>query len=501
MMTPLLNILISSALLANAAGGVTQNHPYEFNSVAVTGGGYITGILAHPKEPELMYVRTDIGSSYRWNATCNKWNPLTDFISQADSNLFGTESIALDPNNSNRLYLAQGRYLTSNESAFFVSDNYGQTFDIYPAPFPMGSNELGRNNGERLVVNPFNCNELWMGTRTEGLWKSEDRAKTWTNVTSIPDAFANTIGIVFVLFDPHHEGTIFAGATALEGLFYSTDGGSTWSPIPGQPKNWDMITVPANATQPQSSAPQPMKAALASNGVLYVTYGDFPGPYGVDYGVVYSYNTNSKVWTDITPDSTNTYPPPYEPQAFPPGGYCGLSISAQDPNTIVIASLDRDPGPALDSMYYSRDGGKSWKDVSQLSTPDRKEVDGFWGHPIAEAAIDDGISVPWLSFDWSPRWGGYGAPSPIYGLVKFGWWMSAVLMSPWDDNKVMYGTGATIWATGNLATTIESNAAPQWDVQAQGIEETVNLAMASPTWGDAHLFSGFGDVSSPDFCI
>ncbi|KYG44510.1 glycoside hydrolase family 74 protein [Acidomyces richmondensis BFW] len=491
----LLSIFISFAFLASAVFGVTQNHPYEFSSVAVIGGGYITGILAHPGEPDLMYVRTDIGSSYRWNTTLNKWIPLTDFISEANSNLLGTESIALDPKNPSRLYLAQGRYLTSNDSAFFVSSDYGQSFDIYSAPFPMGSNELGRNNGERLAVNPFNGNELWMGTRTEGLWKSDDRAKTWTNVTSFPNAFANTIGIVFVLFDFNKEGTIYAGATAPEGLFYSTDSGSTWAPIPGQPRNWDTITVPPNATKPQSSAPQPMKAALASNGVLYVTFGDSPGPYGVDYGVVFSYDTNSKVWKDITPNVTNTYPPPYEPQAFPPGGYCGLSISAHDPNMIVITSLDRDPGPALDSMYFSQDGGSSWKDVSQLSTPNRKDVDGFWGHPIAEAALENGTSVPWLSFDWSPRWGGYGAPSPIHGLAKFGWWMSAVLMSPWDEDKVMYGTGATIWATKDLVKTIESNEFPQWYVQAQGIEETVNLAMASPTWGDAHLFSGFGDIN------
>jgi len=227
----------------------------------------------------------------------------------------------------------------------------------------MGSNELGRNNGERLAVNPFNSNELWMGTRTEGLWKSEDRAQTWTNVTNFPDAFANTIGIVFVIFDPQHEGHIYVGGFGQEpyaaiaatgpSLYYTTNSGSTWQAVPGQPSSWNSTYIYPNETAPQSAAPQPMKAVLASNEVLYVTYGDFPGPYGTDYGVVFKYNTHTNVWTEITPSTTSVSPPPYEPQAFPNGGYCGVSVSNTDPNTLVVVSLDRDPGEFVILVWFT----------------------------------------------------------------------------------------------------------------------------------------------------
>nr|XP_031859802.1 uncharacterized protein CI109_004650 [Kwoniella shandongensis]KAA5526874.1 hypothetical protein CI109_004650 [Kwoniella shandongensis] len=484
---------LTLALAALVRAAPAANTGYEFNSVAITGGGYITGFIAHPAEENLMYTRTDIGSTYRWNQTLDKWIPLTDFISEADVNLFGTESFALDPNHPERLYLAQGRYITSNNSAFFVSSDYGETFDIHPAPFPMGANDLGRNNGERLAVNPFNSDEIWMGTRTAGLWKSDDRAKTWSNVTSIPNAFANTIGIVFVIFDPKKNGTIYAGATAPEGLFHSTDGGASWSPVPNQPSTWE-VTVPANTTGPQSTAPQPMKAVLSSEGVFYITYGDYPGPYGVTYGAVYSYNTNTQEWQNITPNANNSSPPPFEPQAFPNGGYCGVSVSATDSNTLVITSLDRDPGPAIDSLYVSRDGGKSWKDVAQLSTPNVEASGGYWGHSIEQAALKNGTPVPWLSFDNSPGWGGYGAPSPIQGLTKFGWWETALLMSPWDSEKVMYGTGATIWASDNILSTAEESKAADWYIKAQGIEMTACLELSSPTDG-VHLLSGLGDIN------
>ena len=120
---PLLAAL--SAILAPSAGApatteVTKAYQYSYHAVAITGGGFTSGFLAHPTAKDVLYVRTDIGSTYRWDTKTELWVPITDFISRADANYFGTESFAIDPTDANRVYLAQGQLLAANHSAFFV---------------------------------------------------------------------------------------------------------------------------------------------------------------------------------------------------------------------------------------------------------------------------------------------------------------------------------------------------------------------------------------------
>ena len=80
--------------------------PYQFHNVVIGGGGFVTGIVFSPAEKGLVYLRTDVGGAYRKDARSKEWVPLLDWANQTDWNLYGVESLATDPLDAHRVYIA-----------------------------------------------------------------------------------------------------------------------------------------------------------------------------------------------------------------------------------------------------------------------------------------------------------------------------------------------------------------------------------------------------------
>ncbi|HEY8943200.1 MAG TPA: hypothetical protein VIM73_03010, partial [Polyangiaceae bacterium] len=66
--------------------------PYEWKSVVVLGGGYVTGLVYSPVQPGILYARTDIGGAYRYDPADQSWIPLTDFLGKDRAHYYGIES-------------------------------------------------------------------------------------------------------------------------------------------------------------------------------------------------------------------------------------------------------------------------------------------------------------------------------------------------------------------------------------------------------------------------
>jgi photosystem II stability/assembly factor-like uncharacterized protein len=414
-----------------------------WKNVKVVAGGFIPGIIFNTKQPGLVYCRTDIGSSYKWDSQAKRWIPLTDWC--GEPNLHGSESLATDPVDPNRLYLAQGMY-SRDPAAIFRSLDQGKTFQVIDVPFRMGGNEDGRGVGERLAIDPNNNNILYFGSRHDGLWLSKDAALTWNKVENFPVTGTNNsggrrAGLSFVVFDSatgtpgKATGTIYVGSTddGEAQLYQSTNAGETWQAVPGQPAKF-----------------VPIHAAFDTQGMLYLVYDDGVGPNGVTDGAVWKFNPKDGAWTNITPvTQTNR----------PPGGYGGLGVDRQNPGTLVVASLNRRAKDDADRIYRTTDGGATWKDITARTRRD----------PSAS---------PYLI---------WGKPEPTVG-----WWMATLAIDPFDSNHVCYATGATIWNTDDIHNA-DLDRDTHWSVWAEGIEETAVIDLASPPAG-ANLISAFGDI-------
>lgn len=185
----LIVVCVTYTATAQTQSRKLTSQPYGWRNVQIVGGGFVDGIIFHPKEKGLRYARTDIGGAYRWNDQSKRWEPLLDWISYPDMNLMGVESIAVDPSDPDRVYLACGTYTNPGtpNGAILRSRDRGRSFQRTNVPFKFGGNETGRGNGERLAVDPNDRNIIYLGTRHDGLWKSADAGATWNRVASFPD--------------------------------------------------------------------------------------------------------------------------------------------------------------------------------------------------------------------------------------------------------------------------------------------------------------------------
>lgn len=427
-------LLLASLLVQGRASAQS----YTWKNVQIVGGGYVDGIIAHPSQQGLFYARTDVGGAYRYDSSSSTWVPLLDWTSPANWWQAGVDSIAIDPNNAQMLYMSVGEYAAEDwdgDGAMLISDNQGASFYTVSLPFRVGSNDNGRNGGERLQVDPNLGNILYLGTYENGLYTSNTGGWSWSQVTSFPvNGGTDGAGVIFEVFDKASGSggqatpVIFVGvSTAGTSLYESTNAGATWFPVVGAP-----------------SGMYPNHGQIGPDGCLYITYGNAIGPNGMTAGQVWKYNIAQKIWTNITPSDPygNYY------------GFSGLALDPEVPGSLLVTSMDR--WWPTDTMWRSTDGGQSWTDIGAISTRD--------------ASL-----APWTS---------YGNSTP-----PFGGWASAVVIDPFNSNHVMYDGDNSIWATTNL-----SNASgPYWSIGALGIEETAVQALASPTSG-APLISALGDI-------
>lgn len=437
---------LSVLMLAGTAGcGASKAPEYKWSNVAIGGGGYVTGMVYSEAEENLVYARTDIGGAYRWTESEQRWVAITDHLGSENWNLIGIESIAADPVEPGRVYAMGGTYM-GTRGAVFASEDYGVHWTQVDMPFDCGANNSGRGTGERLMVNPQKNSTVYMGTRNDGLYRTDDYGQTWAKVESFPtkgnySQEAISMGVMWIEFNPVNN-DVYAGVAETNGvcIYRSSDDGATWEALP--------------ANEPGM---YPLQADFDDKGNLYLAYSDNCGPnLSPQHGAVYKYDGSGFI--DITPDlDDGRY-----------GGFGAVSVDKQNPDTLVVCTLGfwADNG---DNIYRSTDGGETWQGLFNVNTGEKNYV-------------MDVSRAQWLN------WGREEA--------KTGWWTSDININPFNSDEVMYGTGATIYTAQNM-TDLGTGTPVTIAFDAYGLEETAVFQMVSPEYGkdEPQLYSIMGDLT------
>lgn len=335
--------------IISSAATVSAENNYEWDNVPYGGGGFVTGLTFHPKEKDLVYARTDVGGLYKWDAENNRWHQLCDMFSLNDANLYGIDGVAIDPNDSNVVYICAGKYRKERAIAYGMyiegksqynacdvlkSTDKGNSWQATGLNVDFNGNGTNRHFGEIIAVDPNNSNNIYVLSRDNKLYCSDNGAETWNECAGFPqipiqgnennekEGYAR-----IVVIDPSSvsEGgskRLYVGVYNGYGVYMSDDMGQTWTDITGE-------------NGPKS--PTAMK--ITSNGEkLYVT---------ADNGV---YVYEKEQWRNITP-STNVQ-------------YNGIDIDPTDNNIVYAARSYGDDGRLFHGhIYRSEDGGMSWEDL------------------------------------------------------------------------------------------------------------------------------------------
>ena len=252
--------------------------------------------------------------------------------------------IAVNPFNHSEFYIASGNgglWKTENNGITFKSIFDGQK------SYSIGS----------VAIDPTNPNIIWVGTGEnsnhynvtygDGVYKSEDGGKSWTNM-----GLTESEHIGAIVVDPNNPNIIFAAAMGSlrrsggnRGVYRSTDGG----------KNWERVLYVSEYTGAYEVHIDPRYSNILYATVQQRMRYQYTAVYGGPESGIYRSLDGGTIWDKLTKGL------PTEDV-----GKIGMDISPANPDMLyaIVEATSKDKG-----IYKSTDRGASWtKQNSYISS-------------------------------------------------------------------------------------------------------------------------------------
>ena len=353
--------LAASCVLPLAAQASAPTLDMHWRMIGPFRGGRTRAATGVPGQPNLFYMAQVNGGVWRSTDYGRTWEPIFD--GQATQSI---GAIAVAPSNASVIYAASGEGLRRPDlsvgDGIYKSSDAGKTWT-----------HLGLKDGQQipaLAIDPRNPNRLYAavlghpyGPNDErGIFRSTDGGETWKKVLYKD---ANTGGDDVVV-DPADPNTIYAtlwesrlgpweDANSYEGthggIFKSTDGGDTWTPLTrGLPDNLVQAHIAVSPSEPKR-----LYASIATAK---------QGGYGSGSGLgLYRSDDAGANWYKATDD-------PRPAMKIGGGDLSVPVVDPKNPDVVYVASI---------VTVRSVDGGRTW--TSLRGAPGGDDYQNLWINP------------------------------------------------------------------------------------------------------------------------
>jgi photosystem II stability/assembly factor-like uncharacterized protein len=425
------------------------------------------------------------GGGYQWKSLSDTWPAL------------GVSSIAIDPKNSNIIYVGTGDFqglVGGIEFGIMKSTDGGNTWTNY------GKSQFGTVAVSQVVIDPDNTSIITIATgngadRVGYVWRSTDGGATWTKAFDSANAWS-----ALTVSKAGANGKRTYYAAGIGAIQRSTDQGATWTPV-SLPSGGSLPSYPAMATSKANADTvyllSPGDQAIFKSTDAGTSWSDvtggFPGGYNwSQYFYDYHINTSTLVdrfnrlqdavyvgLIDIvqSPDGGNRWRSvglTYTSGALTHNDQHSMAVNPKDPNDMFIGN----DGGIYRLTYNGRRDAFSFNTASNQTLGITQFYHAAF-HPYDASKMIGGTqdnATPLASGDLS-NWGNVGggdggfseihplSPSEQYATSYFGqiyrttdsWntydyfglpdsadFVWPIALDP-QDQTLLYGGGTTVW--------------------------------------------------------
>jgi len=222
--------------------------------------GRISDIAIHPEDDSIWYVAVSSGGVWKTVNAGTTWESIFD-----GQGSYSTGSVTIDPNNPHVIWVGTGENVGGRHMGYgdgvYRSDDGGKTWT-----------NMGLHDSEHvseIVIHPDDSNTIWVAAQgplwssggDRGLYKSTDGGASWSKTLGDNE----WVGVTDIAIDPRNPDWMYAatwqrhrtvaaymGGGPGSGIHRSTDGGETWEELTrGLPEsNMGKIGISISPQQP-----------------------------------------------------------------------------------------------------------------------------------------------------------------------------------------------------------------------------------------------------------